>query len=51
MEIPFQSYEISYNIKMKFGELSDIFFDLFLDVLGPSLFSKVNQAMNLTVPS
>ena len=34
---------------MSFGELYDVFFNIFLDVGGPSLFSKVHQAMNLTL--
>ena len=51
-QIPFQHSKLSYNIKVYFGEVSDIlrfiFLNIFLDVGRPSLFSKVNQAMNLT---
>jgi hypothetical protein len=46
--ILFQHSNISYNIKVIFGEFSDIFksyfVDLFLDVGAPSLFSKVNES-------
>ena len=52
-EILFQYSKVSYNNKVNFCELSDIlrviFLDIFLDVGGPSLFSKVHQAMNLTL--
>ena len=52
-QILFQYSKLSYNIKVNFGELSDIlrfiFLNIFLDVGGPSLFSKVHQAMNLTL--
>ena len=52
-QILFQYSKSSYNIKVNFGELSDIlrfiFLNIFLDVGGPSLFSKVHQAMNLTL--
>ena len=52
-EILFQYSKFSHNIKVNFGELSDIlrfiFLNIFLDVGGPSLFSKVHQAMNLTL--
>ena len=52
-QILFQYSKLSYNIKVNFCELSDIlrfiFLNIFLDVGGPSLFSKVHQAMNLTL--
>ena len=52
-EILFQYSKISYNNKVNFCELSDIFksyfLNIFLDVGGPSLFSKVHQAINLTL--
>ena len=52
-EIIFQYSKISYNNKVNFCELSDVFksyfLNIFLDVGGPSLFSKVQQAMNLTL--
>ena len=52
-EILFQYSKISYNKKVNFCELSDIlrvtFWTFFLMLEGPSLFSKVHQAMNLTL--
>ena len=52
-QILFQYSKLSYNIKVNFSELSDIlrfiFFNIFLDVGGPSIFSKVHQAMSLTL--
>ena len=52
-QILFQYSKLSYNIKVNSGELSDvlrfIFLNVFLGVGGPSLFSKVHQAMNLTL--
>ena len=52
-EIVFQYSKISYNNKVNFCELSDIFksyfLNIFLDVGGPSLFSKVQQAIKLTL--
>ena len=52
-QILFQYFELSYNIKVNFCELSDIlrfiFLNIFLDVGGASLFSKVHQAMSLTL--
>ena len=47
-EIIFQYSKISYNNKVNFCELSDIFksyfLNIFLDVGGPSLFSKVTTS-------
>ena len=52
-EIVFQYSKISYNNKVNFCELSDIFksyfLNIFLDVGGPSLFSKEHQAIKLTL--
>ena len=48
-EILFQYSKISYNNKVNFCELSDILRFIFIDVGGPSLFSKAHQAINLTL--
>ena len=49
-EILFQYSKISYNNKVNFCELSDIFksyfLNIFLDVGGPSFFSKVRAPSN-----